>query len=247
MHKKLMCHPDKKRIIKMLMEGVSVREVAQRLKEMYPDDKKLHLSVPLLQAFRKDKLNLSGETLDAIQQVQREKLPPMEKTLTDNQVNNMLLKNSAYKEKLEEALNLHIDIRQQLANMSVLIHARMEDIFNRAQAGKVSTVDEQNLQRYFQTYITVIEKWAKYIDKIADHTIETNVNITVIEDQMSVIRGCIRETLGEVNPELAIKFFSKLEKKMAELSYRPQKQESFTEIRDDVMMLTEDIQEDTDE
>jgi hypothetical protein len=46
----------------------------------------------------------------------------------------------------------------------------------------------------------------------------------------------------EVNPELAVKFFSKLEKRLSMLSYRVQNT-SFGEIHKDVKVLTASVAE----
>jgi len=235
---KILTHPSRTKIIRMLNQGLGVREVAKRIREMHPDDKKLHLTPTTLQKFRKEKLDLNAEALKEIKEAEKGKREVREEKREDTQLKSI----PVYKEKLQEALDVHIDIRQQLANLSVLINARIEDIFNRAQYGNASTNEEQNLQKYFATYITVLEKWAKYIDKIADQTIETNVNITVIEDQMAVIRECIRETLMEVNPELAVRFFAKLEQKLSMLSYRTQST-SFGEMHQNVKVLSADVEE----
>jgi len=239
---KILTHPAKTKIIRMLTSGMGVREVSKRLREMYPGERKLHLTPTTLQKFRNEKLNLDGEAVSEIKKYKKERKEIREENGREKRQDSELKSLPIYKEKLREAVDLHIDIRQQLANMSVLINARIEDIFDRAQQGDASVNEEQNLQKYFATYITVLEKWAKYIDKIADQTIETNVNITVIEDQMSVIRECIRETLMEVNPELAVKFFSKLEKRLSMLSYRVQNT-SFGEIHKDVKVLTASVAE----
>ena len=236
--KKILTHPSRTKIIRMLTKGMGVREVAKRIREMHPDDKKLHLTPTTLQKFRKEKLDLDAEALKEIKEAEKGKKEMREEKKEDAQLKSM----PVYKEVLHKALDTHIDIRQSLANIEALISARIEDIFDRAQRGQASTNEEQNLQKYFATYITALERWAKYIDKIADHTVETNVNITVIEDQMAVIRECIRETLMEVNPELAVKFFAKLEQKLSMLSYRAQNM-SFGEIRQNVKVLSADVEE----
>ena len=235
---KILTHPSRTKIIRMLTKGMGVREVAKIIREMHPDNKKLHLTPTTLQKFRKEKLDLDAEAIKEIKEAESDKREVRDEKKENTQLKGMPI----YKEKLQEALDLHIDIRQQLANLSVLINARIENIFNRAQLGGVSTNEEQNLQKYFATYITVLEKWAKYIDKIADQTIETNVNITVIEDQMAVIRECIRETLMEIDPEMAVRFFSKLERKLSTLSYRTQNT-SFGEMHQNVKVLSANVEE----
>lgn len=239
---KILTHPDKIEITQMLLEGKGVRQVVKFLKEKYPNDKKMHISLPTIEYYRKEKLNMDGEAVNGIKEIQKmiQETEPYRNAETE--IKQMPL----YKQKLKEAVDQHIDIRDSLNKMYVLIESRMEELFNRNN-GKLSVNDDQNLQRYLQSWIAVIEKWAKYIEKIADHTVETNVNITVIENQMAVIRDCIRETFNEVNPELAIKFFEKLEMKMSMLSYRPERPVSIDEIGNDVKVLVENFEGENDE
>lgn len=236
---KITKHPSRSKIVRMLNSGMGVRAVANKIKELYPDDKKLHLTPSTLQKFRQEKLNLDAEAIKLVKEATEDKREISEEKKSDRVLKYM----PVYKEKLQEAIDVHIDIRQQLANLSVLISARTEALFDKAATGGITVNEEANLQKYFQTYITVIEKWAKYIDKIADQTVETNVNVRVIEDQVSVIQQCVRETLSEFEPELAIKFFTRLEQRMSQLSYRAPKPINLNQLGAEVKVITENIDE----
>jgi len=224
----------------MLTEGQGVRKVAKYLKEKYPNNKRKHVSVPTLQSFRKEKLNLEGEALEAIKVATRDK----QQIKKSNQEDTQIRKLPAYKEKIKEIVNYHVDIQNELKELMILAKARMEDLFNKAARGEITINEEANLQKYFQIITTTIERWAKYVEKIADKTVETNVNITVIEDQMSLMREAIRETIEEMDPEMSIKFLDRLNSKITTLSYRHKKDVmSFSEIKDDAHMLTASIEE----
>jgi hypothetical protein len=240
---KINSHPDRSTIVRMLARGDGVRAVAKYLREKYPRNKKMHLTANTLQRFRSEKLNIEGEALEAIKDATKQKKEITAEEQTDKQIKN----NPIFQEKIKEAVEFHVDLQKELKELLVLIKARTEDLFDRASRGDITVNEEANLQRYFQSWTTTIERWAKYIEKIADKTVETNVNITVIEDQMSVIREAIRETLAELQPEVAIKFLDKINSKMAGLSYRAPKQVEFSEIRDDVQMLTAAIVGDEDD
>ena len=67
MSKKILKHPDKEDIIRMLSDGESVRGIEAKLKEKYSNNKALWLSSVTLQKFRKDNLNLYGRVLKDIQ------------------------------------------------------------------------------------------------------------------------------------------------------------------------------------
>lgn len=229
--KKILLHPDRGLIIRQLADGMGVRKVEELLKDLHPDDKDLHITKETLQKFRKEHMRLDKEAIEKIRGEIKKK--------DEKKIVTQIKQLPAYKQKLKEAVEVHIDIRQELRDMFVLLKARLEDIFNSLQRGEATTIDEQNLQKYFQVWITAIEKHAKYIDKIADHTVETtNVNITIIEDQMMVLREAVRETMmEEMSPEGQVRFLEKLDKKMKDLSYRRDKPQSIQKIHKDVKVL----------
>ena len=185
---KLLLHPDKNVIVKMLMRGDGVRAISKYLKEKYPNNKKMQLTTNTLQKFRTEKLNLEGEALEAVKEATKQSAEIKKEKKEDAQIKRI----PAYKEKLKEVVDYHVDLQNELKQLLILIKARTEDLFDKASNGQITINEEANLQRYFASWTTTIERWAKYIEKIADKTIETNVNITVIEDQMSVIREAIR-------------------------------------------------------
>ena len=59
-------HPDKDEIIKMLLNGESVKQVDAWLKKKYPKKKRLHISYMTLQKFRSEHLNIKGDLLEDI-------------------------------------------------------------------------------------------------------------------------------------------------------------------------------------
>jgi hypothetical protein len=235
---KVMTHPDKNAIVRMLMKGDGVRYVAKYLREKYPNNKKLHLTTNTLQKFRTEKLKLGGEVLEAVKEATKQKNEIKADKKEDTQIKRL----PAYQEKLKEVVDYHVDLQNELKQMLILIKSRTEDLFDKAASGQITINEEANLQRYFASWQTTIERWAKYIEKIADKTIETNVNINVIEDQMSIIRDAIMETLREFEPEVASKFLDKLNSKIANLSYRPAKQVEFNDIKKGVKMLAAEVE-----
>jgi methyl-accepting chemotaxis protein len=233
--KKILSHPDKNAIVRMLIQGQGVRAVAKAIKEMQPDNKKLWVSVPTLQKFRKEKLNLEGKAIAEAKLLAKEKQEIREIKKEETQLKRI----PAYKEKLQEAIDLHVDIPQQLRELLVLVKSRVEDLFDKSANGNLSINEEANLHKHFATWTSTIQQWAKYVDRIADKTVETNVNITVIEDQMSVIRETVREVMDEMEPAMAIKFCDRLSTKMSDLSYVPQKTTNFKTIHSNTKSMLE--------
>jgi len=239
--KKIITHPSRNAIVRMLTQGQGVRMVAKTIREdLHPDNKKLWVSVPTLQKFRKEKLNLEGKALEEAKLAAKEKREIKELKKEESQLKRI----PAYKEKLQEAIDLHVDIPQQLRELLVLVKSRVEDLFDKSAEGSLSVNEESNLHKYFASWTTTIQQWAKYVDRIADRTTETNINITVIEDQMAVLRETVQEIVAEMDPAMAIKFYSRLSDKMSGLSYKPPKTVSFQNIHDDTKnMLDAHIEE----
>lgn len=225
---KIVAHPDRNLITKLLSQGEGVRSVEKILKDRHPDDKSKHITFMTLQAYRKNFLNLDKEALSIIKQEEQAKLKAKQEALIDRQIKNL----PSYKEALGSVKNEHIDIRRTLKNLEVLINHRMEILFDLGAQGKLSQKREENLLGYMEKQLSVLEKWGKYVDKIADKTIQTDVNITVVQDQAVLIREAILEALDEVSPEIKIKFLEKLNSKLDNTVYRKKKTTSIKNIKD---------------
>src|SRR5271154_5728363 len=93
---KLLNHPDHELIIKMLNDGESVRKVETYLKEKYPKNKNMHLSLPTIQTFRKDHLNLESKVLKDIQDARAIEKKQQEMLIKQQQLEGT----SAYKDRV---------------------------------------------------------------------------------------------------------------------------------------------------
>lgn len=213
---KILLHPDRLLIGRMLKQGDSVRFIEETLAEKYPGDFSKKISYMTLQAYRKEFLNIDKEAIAQLKKEEEEKITKKEEASIDRQMKNL----PTYKEALAEAKDEHVNIRQTLKSLEVLINRRTEYLFDLAQQGKVTAKQEENLLGYMGKMLEVLEKWGKYVEKIADKTIQTDVNITVVQDQAFLIREAILETLDEVIPDLKIKFLENLNKKLDNTIYR---------------------------
>jgi hypothetical protein len=238
---KIYSHPNKSMIIRMFNRGDGVRKIANTLKEKYPDDKKLHVSTVTLQRFRKEVLKLEKEALEQLKQERKIKKQESYEKKEISKIKRL----PVYKDKVKEIINYHVELENEIKELLVLAKARMEDLFDKASTGELTINEEGNLLKYFQTITTTIDKWAKYVEKIADRTVEntTNVNITIVEDQLALMRTAISETIEEMSPDLKIKFLNNLSRKMEQLNYRQNKSPSFDNIKDDVKLLNAEVED----
>ncbi len=212
---KVVNHKHADMISKLLLEGRSVRYVSKLLKDMFPNDKKLQISAQTLQAFRKEQLDIDGDVLRGIKRASKESVEKKEQKKVHARVSKL----PSYKQKLEEAAGMHLDIRRSLLQIDGLLKERLEQFFDKAQDGKTTVDEERLLQGYFDRYFTMIDKWAKYIDKLADQKIEHNININVINEQMSLLRSAVINVIQRLDQSLANVFIEELEKEMSTLSY----------------------------
>jgi len=223
---KVLTHPNKDMIVKLLTDGKGVRYVSKVLKEMYPEEPSKRISVQTLQAFRKEHLKLEGDVLEDIKKTKRLKERKRESKKEHTLVKHL----PSYKRKLEEVADMHLDIRTSLAQVDTLIKARLENFFDMAQAGQATRDDEKLLQGYFDRYFTVIQHWAKYVENMADQRIDHNINVTVVNEQMDMLRTAVVRVLQRMDPQEALKFMEELDKEMNSLSYRPDGAPSLQEL-----------------
>ena len=235
---KIMNHKHKDMIVKLLLEGRSVRYVSNLLKDMFPNDKEMHVTAPTLQAFRKEQLNIDGDVLKEIKRASEEKIEKKEKEKIHKKVQNL----PSYKQKLEEVAEMHFDVRKSLLQIDALLKERLEQFFDKAQNGQASKEDEKLLQGYFDRYFLMIDKWAKYIDKVTDQKIEHNINITVINEQMSLLRSAVVNVLHRLDPSLSTIFIEELDSEMNKLSYNKNNtslEDIHKEVYEEAMLLDE--------
>lgn len=230
---KIMKHPHKDMIVRLLTEGKGVREVAKILKQSFPDTPELHISANTLQKFRQEHLQLDKDALEQIKREQRAKTREKEKKKEHTQVRNM----PSYRKKIQEAVDVHIDIRTSLGELDGLLRERIEDFFNKAQSGTASVMEEKILQGYFDRYFVLLDKWAKYVDKLADMRVETNVNVTLIQDQMAALRRVVLKLLNKMDPDKAVIFLEELNIEMAQLEEDKPPRQSFQEIKGELDAL----------
>lgn len=265
---KILNHPDYKTIVDKLLDGESVRDVSKWIKEKYKRYPRHHINFMLLQKFRKTRLNVDA---DAINQLKKERLvdddkwliegpvledgykslvespkvlpPKVLKEETEDTETQILKSIPSYKNAIDKAKEYSVQIPEELKQIICLVKTKIEDYFNKADAGTLTVMQEQSLQRFIKMWGDSIEKWGKYVEKIPDVSVEHTVNIQVINDQLEVFKSAIQEVVSEFDPEVAIKFYDKLNRRLSGLSYRAPKDNnvSLTQLMKETSALTEAV------
>lgn len=209
MSKKVLNHPDKEDIIAKLLEGDSVKQVDNWLKEKYPRTRRLHVSYMTLQKFRKEHLNLKGEVLDDIKNKRNE----VDREASEVEAKMIIQASSSYRKKIDEIATTELDVAKRLIEMDSLISSRLEYYFDLLQQGGTIREDKVFIE-YINTMKGLMQDWKKYIEGVADKKIEHNININVVNEQARILKETVLEVLREMNPDLITVFVSSLERKM---------------------------------
>jgi len=225
--KKVLHHPDKDEIIRRLNDGESIRTTAAWIKQKYKNNKSLQVSTVTLQQFRKQHLNLDGKVLKDIQEVSK----TQKKQLEEQVLQKQLEASNAYQEKINEIAGSRLDVGKRILQLDRVIESRIEHYYNLALTGELPAGKaDRELRDFIDRAITLLEKYKKYVEGMADHTVDYNVNITVMNDQISVIRNVVREIISEMDADVAMRFMDKFNSKLTQLSYRPQDTSSGIDI-----------------
>jgi len=218
MSKKILSHPDKEDIVRMLTEGESVRNIEANLKVKYPTNKGLWLSSVTLQKFRKDSLNLDGKVLKDIQEAAQSQRRQIEETMRQRTLEST----DAYKKKISEIADSKLDVARKIMQLDSIIDSRMEYWYNMVASGEESAAKGDNELRKFMTQqMELMGQYKKFVEGMADKTIDHNINVTVMNDQIAIIRDTIRECMAEFGPDKAMMFMEKLNNRFNSISYRP--------------------------
>jgi hypothetical protein len=214
MSKKILKHPDKEEIIELLNNGESVRAIEAKFKQKYPNNKNLWLSSVTLQKFRKNNLQLEGKVLKDIQEVGR----VQQQQQVEQERQKVLESSDAYKKKINEIADSKLDVARKILELDKIIESRMEYWYNAVATGEeVASRGDKELRQFMDRQMNLLGQYKKFVEGMADKTIDHNVNITVMTDYASAIRDAVRECLVEFEPEVALKFMDKLSRKVKNL------------------------------
>jgi DNA-directed RNA polymerase beta' subunit len=224
---KVFNHPQKEEIISKLLNGESVKSVDSWLKKKHPKKKSLWVSYASLQKFRKEHLNLDGDILQNIKEARKTQDSDSE----DLAEKAMLATSNAYQEKINEIASMELDANKKFMELIVLISSRMEFYFNTINSG---TAVDLKKDRLFLELVNaqrgLLQDWKKYVDGFADQKIDHNININVVNEQITVLKNIIFEIVQEMSPSMVPIFIEKLNQKLNGLNYDSPQYRTYQEI-----------------
>jgi hypothetical protein len=212
---KVFGHPEREDIIKKLLNGESVKSIEAWLKKRHPRKKRLQISYATIQKFRKNHLGLEGEVLEDLKAARREKDDLSEKL----DAKAILASSSAYQQKLNEIASNELDGNRKILEMLTLISSRVEHYFNMVSTGSSDLRDDKMLMDLINTQKGLVQDWKKYVDGVADQTVDHNINITVVNEQITVLKSIVFDVLQDLDPDLIPLFVEKVNAKLLNTQY----------------------------
>lgn len=207
---KILRHPDREEIVKKLINGESVKQIEKWLKGKYPRTKRLHVSYMTLQKFRAQNLNIKGELLEEVKKAKEE----FEQVSVDTQLRELTTNSNAYQDKIKEIASKELDVTRRLLEMDKIISSRIEYYYNILAAGGSIKHDKIFIE-YISMLKSIMQDWKKYVEGFADQKIEHNVNVQVVNTQVSILKEIVFETLQEMSPDLVPVFIDRVNRKLS--------------------------------
>jgi hypothetical protein len=215
---KVFTHPEKEDIIKKLLNGESVKAVEAWLKKKHPRKRRLQISYATLQKFRKDYLNLQGEVLENIKAAKKE--GDLDSKALEAKA--ILATSTAYQDKLNEIVSNELDANRKILEMMTLISSRIEYYFNMLEmnGGINSGIREEKMfVELLNAQRGLVQDWKKYVEGVADRTVDHNINVTVVNEQITVLKTIVFDVLKDLDPSLIPAFVEGVNSKLLNTQY----------------------------
>lgn len=263
MSKKVLNHPDLNELIERLTSGESANLISDWLTKKYPDCPEYQITNNTLADFRKDYLHIDRTAARLLKREQKKKdmgLPyttDVNELIKNNQrpkkkerglpepikVQNSLLKQPSYQEKLKEIMDTQLDAPRMLKEVLTLVQSRVEVYYNEL-ATASSVADTLRADRMFLEYLRlatdVFKDWKKFNDEWNKVPDEGNVDLNVVHEQVGMLRDAIMDVLQKQNPEFVLEVVDAINKRVAALEYKPQQ---VPDLMTRVEQMTEHIKE----
>jgi cysteinyl-tRNA synthetase len=223
MSNKVLRHPEKEAIIAKLASGASVKEVERWLQKKHPKSKRLQISYMTLQKFRKEYLNIEGDMLEHIKSARSSAIKQSEET----EKNWLVHSSNAYQDKLNEIVSQELDVTQKMLEMEKLISSRIEFYFNVLNTDGGNLREEKMFLDLLAAQRELLRDWKKYVEGVADKTIDHNINITVMNQQISVLKSIVFEVLQGLDPSLIPLFVEKVNARLGDTNYESEEYRTY--------------------
>jgi hypothetical protein len=113
-----------------------------------------------------------------------------------------------------------------LKNLSVMISARMEQVFDKIQQNPENMKPDYALIKWCEMMLNFSEKYDKIVNHSPDKVIQHNITMQTIDNYTIIFQEAIKDVLLDMEPEFAFLFMEKLNDKL--LTLKPPQNEVLT-------------------
>jgi hypothetical protein len=208
-------HPDSKEILSKLLSGSTPKDVAAWLKLKYPEknQKHLRLSQKLLNEFTDSQYT---SYYDQFQEDLATLSDPDTKK-KDKELSYALTHIKPYRERMEELADMQLNTLVTIEKNMGIVLTRVEQMYDLIQNDPTNG----KLDNTFIRYMKLLQDGMETIEKIKINSIDNlahhNFTMQAMQDNIMIMQDAIRETMAEVDPDLASSFMDKLYNKLNEL------------------------------
>lgn len=208
---KILNHPEKDEIISKLCMNISPADINEWLVSRYDEinEASLIVSEKALYKFKNDYLDFYNTMMEDVEKVKNEQLS------TTNQLSQELNGNITYQNALTKYANEEVDIRSLIKRVAAAVEARSSYVFDLIASDPENTKLDETLIQWFSLLANIAEKFENIQTGNQNaQTINNNINVQIIDGQISQVYGIIKDILQNLDHATSMKFVDELNNRM---------------------------------
>lgn len=210
-------HPDSQEIISRLVSGTPAKDIAAWLKFKYSEknQKHLHLTAKIIQDYCDKHINLMEQLKQDIALAKTNQIDPY----LEKKISQSLLKNSTYRERMEELVDTEVDIKKSIFKLIQAIEGRAEQVFDIIQENPKITKNDYTLIKWFEALTNALKTLNEINNNSPEHqqVVQQNITIQVVDQYRSIFQEAVRKTLAKMDPEMSLVFMEALNEELKKL------------------------------
>jgi hypothetical protein len=207
-------HPDKDEIITKLLSNVSVSDIHEWLEAKYVNvnENKFVLSEKVISTFQKDYLDMYSIIRDDVAKTKSNKIT------AEEELKQEIQGSPTYHKILEQYANNEVDIKIIVKKLVATIETRAAQVFDQIQDDPLNNRGDRILIEWFNTLITVLEKYDTILNGNPDQiNIQNNINIQIVDEHINVVYNIIKEILAKLDYDTSLLFIDMFNEEMKKL------------------------------
>lgn len=241
--KKIIEHPDKDEIISKLIIGISSKDIYDWLSAKYSNvnEAKFIISEKSIKSFKDNYLDIYS--------LIKEDLAKTKVALANSAEDDLNLSISnlpAYKKIVLKTVNEELDIRKIIKQLCFVIEHRLAQVFDEIEENPrdIDPKVDKVLTEYALTLSGILEKYHKFTEAPADHIVQNNVTLNVVDQHSSIFHDIIKNILCEIDVDASLYFVERYNQEMSKVKFLEKDAPVTSEVRlTEAKLLSQTINE----